>query len=132
MLTNRKTQLLGMALLIAAATLVTISASRVPAPVDLSWPPRPDFSILNQNVIVPVSGNQTANDFYQRHPEWINHRNELVPVMNAAESADYYQRHPELNEAAGTVTDMSDYSLRHPELFQGTNAIDTSDYFLRH
>jgi hypothetical protein len=124
MFATRKIQLLGMAVLIAAATLVTISAIRVPAPADLSWPSRPDFSVLNQKVF--VSGNQAASDYYERHAE-LNER----AVINA-ELSDYSLRHPELSERAGIGADMSDYSLRHPDLIQKTNSIDTSDYFQRH
>jgi hypothetical protein len=32
------------------------SAIQAPAAVDLSWPPRPDFSHLNQQVTIPVTG----------------------------------------------------------------------------
>lgn len=74
--------------------------------VDLSWPPRPDLSILKQKAIVPVTGNQVASD--------------------------YFERHPELGGRANIMADTSDYALRHPELFEKTNAIDTSDYYLRH
>jgi hypothetical protein len=74
--------------------------------VGLSWPPRPDFSILSQKAIVPVTGNQVASD--------------------------YYERHPELGARAKIMADTSDYALRHPDLFEKTNAVDTSDYYLRH
>ena len=66
MLTNRKTQLIGMALLIVAAALVMISAIRVPAPVDLSWPARPDFSILNEKAFFPVTGNDAGLAIYHQ------------------------------------------------------------------
>ena len=34
----------------------SISVGQAPAAVDLSWPARPDFSILNQQAIIPVTG----------------------------------------------------------------------------
>ncbi len=49
MLINRKFQLFGMAILIVAVTLATVSAVKPPSRLDLSWPAGPDFSILAQN-----------------------------------------------------------------------------------
>lgn len=74
--------------------------------VDLSWPPRPDFSILNQSAIIPVSGNQVYSDFHARHPEW--------------------------STGVSAAADLSDYALRHRDLGGSSSAADTSDYFLRH
>ena len=83
----------------------------------------------------PASNPAGANDFYQRHSDWAQTsqiRGAIFPVTGRVAASDYYERHPELNERTGAAADTSDYSLRHPELFQGTNAIDTSDYFFRH
>jgi hypothetical protein len=74
--------------------------------VDLSWPPRPDFSILRQSAIIPVSGDQAYSDFHARHPE--------------------------LSTNLSAVADLSDYALRHPAPSKSSGAVDTSDYFLRH
>ena len=48
MFKNRKIRMIGIAVLLVAAVLVVLSAVRLPAttPVNLSWPPRPDYSFL--------------------------------------------------------------------------------------
>lgn len=125
MLKSRNIQIIGITLLIIAAALVTVSAIRpsAGASVDLSWPPRPDFSVLIQKA---AAGNQAASDYYERHREM----NEQTVAK--ADTSDFLLRHPELIERAGAAADMSDYSLRHPDLFQKAEAVDSSDYFLRH
>jgi hypothetical protein len=71
MLNTRKFQTLGVLALIVAATLVTLSAIRfsAPAPANLSWPPRPDFSHLIGKEIIPVTGNTEGLTRHHRS-EW--------------------------------------------------------------
>lgn len=47
-----KAQMLGVTTFIVAANLLSLSAFTAPAPspVNLSWPPRPDFSVLAKGV----------------------------------------------------------------------------------
>ena len=45
------------------------SQVQAPAAVDLSWPPRPDFSHLNQQVIIPVTGSVDGLAVYHQS-EW--------------------------------------------------------------
>jgi hypothetical protein len=108
MLKSRNFQIVGTIALIIAATLATISAVNAPAaaPVDLSWPPRPDFSILIQKTIIPVNGNLAHGDIYARHPEFNRH--------------------------ASAVADLSDYALRHQDLDQQYGKVELWDMFLFH
>lgn len=80
--------MLGAVVLIVAAILVTLSATRPPAPalVDLSWPSRPDFSILNQKNLIPVTGSEAGLAIYS-HSE----RVEAYPAnINDAGLAQYH------------------------------------------
>ena len=72
-----------------------------------------------------------ANDFYQRHPDWIRN----------AVGSDYYERHSALNGSTTYIADLAgDFALRHPEWTVGvpnlaipvTGILEASDYFQRH
>jgi len=58
MLKNRIFQILVVIVLIGIALASTISAANPanPSKPDLSWPPRPDFSILDQKGMIPFAG----------------------------------------------------------------------------
>jgi hypothetical protein len=102
---NRSFQMLAVIALVGIALAGTISAVN-PVNIsraDLSWPPRPDFSVLNQKGIIPFSGDQ-----------------------------GYAPRQSELKLGTNLAADMSDYALRHTVLGKSGNAADASDYFLRH
>jgi hypothetical protein len=60
MLKNRTFQMFLVIALIGIALASTISAANptYPSKPDLSWPPRPDFFILNQMGIIPFTGDQ--------------------------------------------------------------------------
>jgi hypothetical protein len=104
MLNARKFQIIGATVLIIAAALVIISASKPaavdlswpPRPnfsvlnekVDLSWPPRPDFSVLNQKGISPFAGDQ---GYAPRHSLVGNYT--LVGSGNFAGDRGYAPRH---------------------------------------
>ena len=86
---TRNFQMLGAVVLIVAAIIVTLSATRPPAPAlaNLSWPPRPDFSILNQKTLIPVTGNEAGLAIYS-HSEHV----EAYPAKsNEAGLAIYHQ-----------------------------------------
>jgi len=74
--------------------------------IDLTWPPRPDFSHLVKK----------ANQY------------------TAAEQArsDYFTRHPEFKERVSTDIDTSDYFLRHRTEFQSTRETVLWSNFLKH
>jgi hypothetical protein len=82
---------------------------------------------------VSLAADQSASDFYQRHPawKWIS-RVMVIPISGISESPDYYQRHPELSAPLGIEVDTTDYFLRHPELRISTKSVDLTDYFFRH
>ena len=107
MLNTRKFQILGVIVLIVAAALVTLSAIRLPAPapINLSWPSRPDFSQLTVKEIIPVTSNVQGLALYHRS-EWsasqtnqsglnLYHQSERVSaypaVSNAQGLAQYLQ-----------------------------------------
>jgi hypothetical protein len=71
MLNTRKFQTIGVIVLIVAAALVTLSAIRLPAPApaNLSWPSRPDFSQLVIKEMIPVTSNAQGLALYHRS-EW--------------------------------------------------------------
>lgn len=71
MLKNLKIQMFGTVMLIFSAALVTLSAISLPtpAPVNLSWPSRPDFSQLTGKEIIPVTENAAGLALYHRS-EW--------------------------------------------------------------
>ena len=78
-----------------------------------------------------VTGAESANDFYQRHPDW----------NRKPEASDYYERHPELHGSAASVADIADdFALRHPEWIISVQSLaipatgmgEASDYFQRH
>jgi hypothetical protein len=79
---------------------------------------------------------QEANDFYQRHPDWIwtaNNQKNVIPITGNEEFPDYFQRHPELSSLERLGQGVSDYFERHPELIPPTkNSVDTTDYYFRH
>ena len=63
-----------------------------------------------------LAAEQTASDFYQRHPDWmwaINDQNAVLSVTGVAAFPDYYQRHPELRAATTKIVDLTDYFFRH-------------------
>lgn len=74
MFKNRRIPLLGIALFIVAASLATISALKAPtsASVNLSWPPRPNYSFL------AAKGNNAGVDQYDRKESGTGVQNELV------------------------------------------------------
>jgi hypothetical protein len=83
-----------------------------------------------------LAADQTASDFYQRHPDWmwgINDQNTVIPVTGDLAFPDYFMRHPELTVPAEESVDMTDYFFRHPELHEVTTKIvDLTDYYFRH
>ena len=62
MFKNRKIRMLGMTLLIVAALLIVLSAVKLPAtsPVNLSWPPRPDYSFLAKGDSISLTSNEAG------------------------------------------------------------------------
>jgi hypothetical protein len=78
----------------------------------------------------------SANDFYQRHPDWTwmdNQQKAVIPVTGEQAFPDYFQRHPELIAPAGESVDTSDYYFRHPELSKASDSnVDLTDYYFRH
>jgi hypothetical protein len=102
MSTNRIVLVLGVLALLLVGLAVSQSGSNTLQTLELSWPPRPDYSHLDEKPLVSIPD----TDFYQRHPEW------MWPNRDA--TSDFYQRHPEWmwpNRDAA-----SDYFQRHPEL----------------
>ncbi len=97
---------LGVLSLLLVTVAVSHPFSKSPTSVDLSWPPRPDYSHLNEKPRLSAADSQSADDFYQRHPE--------------------------MSASAGIAIDTTDYFLRHPELRPAAPSTDVSDYFLRH
>jgi hypothetical protein len=82
------------------------------------------MAVSNPRANTSIATDQTASDFYQRHPEWT--------WSSREESSDYFQRHPELR-MPGTGIDLTDYANRHPELSASANQpLAASDYFMRH
>lgn len=105
---NRSILILGVLSILLVTVAVTSAFYKSPASVDLSWPPRPDYSHLNEKSFRSIAGSQDANDFYQRHPNW------TWSVAAAEASSDYFQRHPELSASAAEVSfDLTDYYFRH-------------------
>ena len=82
------------------------------------------------------AADQGGSDFYQRHPEWnwtIDDENSVVPVTGESAFPDYYQRHPELSAPVTITIDTTDYFFRHPQSLASTmKSIDLTDYFFRH
>lgn len=62
MFKNRKIQMLVMTVLLIAALLIVLSAVRLPAtmPVNLSWPPRPDYSFLAKDNKISLTSNEAG------------------------------------------------------------------------
>jgi len=92
--------------------------------------------LVNMAVSQPRSNtSQTASDFHQRHPDWtwtINHKNTVIPVTGDSTFPDYYQRHPELSVPTVLGLTASDYFIRHSELvIPAEVAIDMTDYYFR-
>jgi hypothetical protein len=54
----------------------------------------------------------------------------MLRAGNAVDLSDSYQRHPTTKISdTGAATD---YFQRHPEVLRTNNAVDQSDWFLRH
>lgn len=121
---TRKIQMVGALVLIVAATLVTLSAIGLPAPVsvDLSWSPRPDFSVLNEKAVIPITGSEAGLAQYH-HSEWgtfenvqegqaIYHQSERVlayPAQsNEAGLAQYHR-----SERGGYVENQNGLAIYH-------------------
>jgi hypothetical protein len=100
MFTNRFLLVIG----ILSLLLVSLAAASplTNDPVDTSWPPRPDYSHLNEKPMVSVPN----IDFYQRHPEWT-----WVSRDAASDLTDYFFRQELL--PAGVSIDLTDYFFRH-------------------
>ena len=77
---------------------------------------------------------QTATDFYQRHPDWTwaVRAPSAIPVTGSSEMSDYFQRHPELTAPAEASVDLTDYYFRQKALFPSAKTIDLTDYYFRH
>jgi hypothetical protein len=88
--------------------------------------PRPNASLATD---------QSASDFYQRHPDWVwavHSQNAVIPVTGASAFPDYFQRHPELSVRAVLGLTASDYFMRHPELVTpAASTFDMTDYYFR-
>ena len=78
---------------------------------------------------------QGASDFYQRHPEWtwaVNDQN-IIPLTGDLAFPDYYQRHRELSVSPILSVGASDYFQRHPKLIAPAEpSVDMTDYYFRH
>ena len=120
MLNTRKFQTIGVVVLIVAAALVSLSAIRLPAPAptNLSWPSRPDFSQLIVKEIIPVTSNEQGQALYHRS-EWsasqanqsglnLYHQSERVNAYpaksNEAGLEQYHQSEHESFKAADGMT----------------------------
>jgi len=93
-------------MLIVAATLVTLSAIRFPAPAlaNLSWPSRPDFSFLAEKVIIPVTGNEAGLSTYHQ-----SERISAYPANNNAAGLALYHS----SEWASTVAIRNGMDVYH-------------------
>jgi hypothetical protein len=119
MTTNRIMLVLGAISMLLVTLAVSSPFSNAAPSVDLSWPPRPDYSHLSEKPLVSIPD----TDFYQRHPEWT--------WVSRDAASDYFQRHPELS-MSGTGIDLTDYFNRHPELtISVETSADLTDYFFR-
>ena len=81
------------------------------------------------------NASQAASDFYQRHPDWtwtVRDESVVIPVTGESAYPDYFQRHPELSVRAETAIDTTDYFFRHPELRGPARSVDLTDYYFRH
>ena|SRR5687767_10451914 len=103
--------IIALAAIVVLTVQEAIATSAVSQSVDLSWPPRPDYSHLNEEPLVSIPN----TDYYQRHPELrASVQDAAIPVTDNSEASDYFQRHPELS-AAGVATPLAE-SLERPGL----------------
>jgi hypothetical protein len=102
MFANRLLLMISILAFLLMSLAVARPLTRNVEPVDTSWPPRPDYSHLDE----PPMASIPYTDYYQRHPE-------LRPAAGSTvDTTDYFLRHPELRT---TSVDLSDYFFRHTE-----------------
>jgi len=93
------------------------------------------LAVSNFNFKALPARSEAASDFYQRHPDWIwtvNRQNAIIPITGEDTFPDYFQRHPELTTPAILGLGASDYFMRHPELVAlAEDAMDMTDYYFR-
>jgi hypothetical protein len=83
----------------------TISVGQAPAVVDLSWPPRPDFSFLAANAIIPNTGSTEGLAIY--------HQSEWAAPVTVQNSLDLYylSERVEANPAFINQAGLAQYHL---------------------
>jgi hypothetical protein len=88
-----------------SGVIPTISSWQAPAAVDLSWPPRPDFSFLAANAISPVTDSVEGLAIY--------HQSEWAAPVTVQDSLDLYylSERVEANPAFINQVGLAQYHL---------------------